>query len=137
MRRCCAARSRAATGWQASCSKTSSRPCSCWPGRSARTEIVVEADTAVKPTQYLRQETDLSAVLGGVTVNLVREYYSLSRGASRLVRGGRLLCLRRMIGHRAAEQGKPAHHRGAETSAIGQLCKSSQALEHHPLLDPT
>jgi YD repeat-containing protein/VCBS repeat-containing protein len=51
-------------------------------GRSSRTEIVVEADTAAKPTQYLRQETDLSAVLGGATVNLVREYDSLARGAS-------------------------------------------------------
>ena len=48
-------------------------------GRTSQTTIIVEADTATKPTQYLRSETDLSVTLAGSVFNLVRTYDSLDR----------------------------------------------------------
>lgn len=46
-------------------------------GRTGQTTVTVEADTATKPTQYLRGETDLSVSLAGSVFNLVRSYDSL------------------------------------------------------------
>ncbi|MGA2068563.1 MAG: CARDB domain-containing protein, partial [Thermoguttaceae bacterium] len=51
-------------------------------GRVSRTTIIVEADTATKPTQYLRTETDLTVQLDGATFNLTRRYDSLNTGQS-------------------------------------------------------
>ena len=48
-------------------------------GRVSRTEIVVEANSSDKPTQYQRTETDFNVLLGGTTIELVRSYDSLSR----------------------------------------------------------
>ena len=48
-------------------------------GRVSQTEIIVEADTPAKPTQYLPAETDITVQLDGTTVSLVRQYDSLSR----------------------------------------------------------
>ncbi len=47
-------------------------------GRSTSTEAVIEVNTAAKPAQYRRRETDRSVSLGGATVDLVREYDSLA-----------------------------------------------------------
>ncbi|MGE3817844.1 MAG: putative Ig domain-containing protein, partial [Isosphaeraceae bacterium] len=47
-------------------------------GRVSVAEVVVEASTAAKPTQYLRAETDLSVALAGATIDLVRAYDSLT-----------------------------------------------------------
>jgi RHS repeat-associated protein len=49
-------------------------------GRTSRVEAVVEVGSAAKPAQYRRAETDLTAHLGGVTINLTRAYDSLSSG---------------------------------------------------------
>ena len=51
-------------------------------GRTSQTTILVEADTATKPTQYLRTETDLSVTLAGSVFNLVRSYDSLMAAQS-------------------------------------------------------
>ncbi len=51
-------------------------------GRISQTTIVVEADSTAKPSQYLRTETDLSVVLAGSVVNLVRSYDSLTADQS-------------------------------------------------------
>src|SRR5439155_21786475 len=49
-------------------------------GASAVAEVTVEAHTSAKPAEYRRAETDLSATLGGVTFDVVREYDSLAAG---------------------------------------------------------
>jgi YD repeat-containing protein len=51
-------------------------------GRTSQTTLIVEADTAARPTQYLRSETDLSVTLAGSVFNLVRTYDSLDAGQS-------------------------------------------------------
>ena len=51
-------------------------------GRVSQNDIVVEADTVAKPTQYLTSVTDLSMQLDGTTVNLVRQYDSLEQDQS-------------------------------------------------------
>ncbi len=51
-------------------------------GRASSAEIVVEANTPTKPTQYRRSATDLTVQLGGVAIALVREYDSLGRDRS-------------------------------------------------------
>jgi YD repeat-containing protein len=47
-------------------------------GRVSQTAIVVEANTATKPFQYLRTETDLTVELDGATFHLIRQYDSLN-----------------------------------------------------------
>lgn len=48
-------------------------------GRANEAELVVEANSAAKPSQYLQSQTDLTVNLGGVPVSLVRMYDSLRR----------------------------------------------------------
>ena len=42
----------------------------------------LEVDTAIKPTQYQRSETDLTVTLGGATISLTRLYDSFDRERS-------------------------------------------------------
>jgi YD repeat-containing protein len=51
-------------------------------GRMSQTAATLEVDTAAKPVQYLRTETDLTVRLGTATINLTRTYDSLSRDES-------------------------------------------------------
>ncbi|MEI9924473.1 MAG: putative Ig domain-containing protein [Bradyrhizobium sp.] len=51
-------------------------------GRSTVAQTIVEADTAAKPSAYVQNFTDLSVVLGGTTVNLVRSYASIDQDVS-------------------------------------------------------
>jgi RHS repeat-associated protein len=51
-------------------------------GRTSQVETTLEVDTAVKPPQYLRTETDLTAQLGAATVSVTRVYDSLNRDES-------------------------------------------------------
>ena len=51
---------------------------------ASQATIVVEADTAAKPTQYLRSETDMTVQLDGATFTLARIYDSLTTGLSRI-----------------------------------------------------
>jgi len=48
-------------------------------GRSAVVQMIVHAETAAKPSAYVQNSTDLSVVLGGTTVNLVRSYSSIDQ----------------------------------------------------------
>ena len=48
-------------------------------GHVSVTSIIVEVDTALKPTQYLNSVTDLTVQLDGVNVSLVRQYDSLEQ----------------------------------------------------------
>jgi YD repeat-containing protein len=48
-------------------------------GRMSQTQVVVEANTVSKPTQYLRTDTDLTVQLGGATVTITRTYDSLAK----------------------------------------------------------
>ena len=48
-------------------------------GRVSSAEAVVEVNTAAKLGQYQRQETDLTATLGGVTFAITRQYDSLEQ----------------------------------------------------------
>ena len=45
-------------------------------GRISRAETVIEVNTPQKASQYLASHIDLSAVLGDVQVDLVRQYDS-------------------------------------------------------------
>src|SRR5262249_35119446 len=47
-------------------------------GRSSSAEVSLEVDTATKPTQFLHAVTDLSVMLGDTTVDVVRQYDSLT-----------------------------------------------------------
>ena len=51
-------------------------------GRVSQTSATLEVDTANKPGQYLRSETDLTVQLGSATVNLTRIYDSLNQNQS-------------------------------------------------------
>ncbi len=51
-------------------------------GRTTVAQATLEIDTAAKPGQYLRSETDLTVQLGAATVNLTRVYDSLNRDQS-------------------------------------------------------
>ncbi len=51
-------------------------------GRTGQSAVTLEVDTASKPGQYLRSETDLSVQLGAATVNLTRVYNSLASDVS-------------------------------------------------------
>src|SRR5262249_47619988 len=57
-------------------------------GRTSTAAIVVDANTAAKSFDYVRSDTDLSVSLGGVTVNLVRTYDSLSRNVAGSIGNG-------------------------------------------------
>jgi hypothetical protein len=46
------------------------------------TEVSIEANTAAKPTQHQRSETDLVVTLSGAEISLVRAYDSLDRDRS-------------------------------------------------------
>lgn len=52
-------------------------------GRTSRTEIPVEIDSAAKPGGFRREETDLTALLGGVPVAVARAYDSLDAAGGR------------------------------------------------------
>jgi hypothetical protein len=47
-------------------------------GRVSTSEALIEIASATKPGQFVRRETDLSVTLDGVTLDLVREYDSLT-----------------------------------------------------------
>jgi YD repeat-containing protein len=48
-------------------------------GRTTQHEVLVEASTATKPSQYLTSQTDAQVILAGKTINLTRMYDSLER----------------------------------------------------------
>ena len=48
-------------------------------GRTTVVETTLQIDTAAKPAAYVQNTTDLSVVLGGTTVDLVRSYSSLDQ----------------------------------------------------------
>lgn len=57
-------------------------------GRTSMTEAIVEINSAVKPSQYLNAQSDLSLTLGGIDLNLVRTYDSLNADETGLFGAG-------------------------------------------------